>query len=266
MMTIIVVILIIFVVIWYLEPAWASQESRDKATTAITTNTKGAYTRSRGWLGQVRLPFQKEKNPAAAQYRQWVAQSDLSKRSQLYKQLSSDAAEFSAWIEGMSDEELNEFVSDLSDVCQAHNFELAWLVDPKTPDKLKHAVEDAVILHGLAAWKARDIKPLLAFKAWQAAPNKPENREFAKKLYNKLAEAGLVSTPSDLVLATDKQRQEHVVATIETAATENETTFLALVQEVVSELEAEAKEDKTSQPDDAPAADMSTPKAAEIAA
>ncbi|MCB0162754.1 MAG: hypothetical protein KDI79_00920 [Anaerolineae bacterium] len=265
MMLIIVVLLIVFGVIWYLEPKWASQESRDKASTAITTNTKDAYSKSKGWLGQFRLPFRKDKDEVAAQFKQWLGQSDVAKRSQLYKQLPADAAEFAAWVDGLSDEELNKFVANLAAVCQAQDFELAWLVDPKTPDNLKRAVEDAVILHGLAAWKARDIKPLLAFKAWQAAPNKPENRAFAQKLYNKLAEAGLVTTPSDLVLATEQERQQHVAEAIDKAAAEKEATFLALVQEVVTELEAEKKAAKTPEAE-APVENGSTPKAAEIAA
>ena len=265
MMLIIAILLIIFVAIWYLEPEWASEESRDKATTAITTNTKDAYTKSKGWLGQLRLPFQKDKSPVAAQFKQWLGQSDLAKRSQLYKQLPADAAEFAAWIDSLSDEALNKFVADLSNVCQTQHFELAWLLDPKTPDNLKQAVEEAVILHGLAAWKAHNIQPLLAYKSWQAAPNKPENRAFAQKLYNKLAEAGLVTTPADLVLATDKERQAHVATTIDTAATEKEATFLALVQEVVSELETEKKEAK-ARTSGTPVEETSTPKAAEIAA
>ncbi|MCB0170986.1 MAG: hypothetical protein KDJ97_10585 [Anaerolineae bacterium] len=265
MMLIIAILLIVFGVIWYLEPKWASQESRDKATTAVTTNTKDAYSKSKGWLGQFRLPFTKEKDPVATQFKQWLSQSDLSKRSQLYKKLPADAAEFATWVDGLSDEDLNKFVNDLSSVCRAQNFELAWLVDPKTPDNLKQAVEDAVILHGLAAWKARDIQPLLAFKAWQAAPNKPENRAFAQKLYNKLAEAGLVTTPSDLVLATEQERQEHVAEAIDKAAAEKEATFLALVQEVVNELETEKKETKAPEAE-APVENGSTPKAAEIAA
>jgi hypothetical protein len=194
-----------------------------------------------------------------------LSQSDLAKRSQLYKQLPTDAAEFAAWVDGLSDEALTKFVADLSAVCRTQNFELAWLVDPKTPDNLKHAVEDAVILHGLAAWKAHNIQPLLAYKSWQTAPNKAENRAFAQKLYGKLAEAGLVTTPPNLVLATDKERQAHVATTIDTAATEKEATFLALVQEVVSELETENKESKAPEID-APVVDTSNQKAAEIAA
>lgn len=265
MMLIITILLIMFGIIWYLEPKWASQESRDKATTTITSNTKEAYSKSKGWLGQFRLPFRKDKDEVAAQFKQWLGQSDLAHRSQLYNQLSVDASEFAAWVDGLSDAELNKFVADLSTICRTQDFELTWLVDPKTPDNLKRAVEDAVILHGLAAWKARDIQPLLAYKAWQAAPNKPENRAFAQKLYNKLAEAGLVTTPSNLVLATDKERQEHVAQTIDTAATEKEATFLALVQEVVNELEIEKNEVKAPETA-ASAVDPSTPKAAEIAA
>lgn len=266
MMLILAVLLIIFVAIWYLEPDWASEEARDKAVTSLTTRSQDAYAKSKSWLGQWRLPFQKGPSPAAAQFKQWLAQSDLAKRSSLYKQLPVDAAEFAAWVEGLTDEQLHKFVADLSAVCQLHHFELAWLVDPKTPDNLKHAVEDAVVLHALAAWKARDIQPLLAYKAWQAAPHKAENRAFAQKLYGKLAEAGLVTPPAELVLATEKERQAHVVTAIETAASEKEATFLALVQEVVSELETEQAETKTPAAEPASVVDASSAKAAEIAA
>ncbi|MCB0209099.1 MAG: hypothetical protein KDJ52_07210 [Anaerolineae bacterium] len=267
MMLILAVLLVTLVAIWYFEPKWASEESLDKTTTAITTNTKEAYTKSKGWFGQFKLPFQKDKNTATEQFVQWLHQSDVAKRSALYKRLPEDAAEFAAWIDSLADDELNAFVSDLASVCRTHSFELGWLVDPQTPDNLKRAIEDAVILHGLAAWKARDIQPLLAYKAWQAAPNKAENRAFAQKLYGKLAEAGLVTPPSTLILATDKERQEHVAATIEKAAAEKEATFMALVQETVNELEAEKKMGKAPEID--PPLDNgngSAPKAAEIAA
>ena len=267
MMLILAVLLITLVAIWYFEPKWASEESRDKATTAISTNSKDAYTKSKGWLGQFRLPFQKNKDTVTEQFKQWLHQSDVAKRSALYKRLPEDAAEFAAWIDTLSDEELNDFVSDLSSVCHTHGFELDWLVDPQTPDNLKRAIEDAVILHGLAAWKARDIQPLLAYKAWQAAPNKAENRAFAQKLYGKLAEAGLVAPPSHLILATDKERQEHVAATINKAAAEKETTFMALVQETVNELETEKKVGKAPEVDTpVDNGNGSAPKAAEIAA
>ena len=260
MLLIIAVLLIIVAAVWYLKPGWLSKESRDRATSAVTASTA----RPRGWLGKIRLPFQKD-NELATQFKQWVDQAELSKQTKFYKELPSDAAEFTAWLEDLSEDKLTEFVEELSAFCRAQGFKLAWLMDPNTPDNMKGAVEDAVLLHSLAAWRARDIQPLLAYKAWQAAPNKPENQAFGQRLYGKLVEAGLATAPADLMLASAKERQAYVAQAINAAAAEHQDTFLALVKEVSSELETEMQEPEKEAADGS-AVETSTTTAAEIAA
>jgi hypothetical protein len=267
MMLIITLLLVALVSVWIFRREWLSKASRDKVVTEVTRNAQETYARSRGWLGKFRLPFQRDKD-LALQFKQWVGQAELAKRTAVYKGLPEDAAGFTAWLQSLSDEDLARFVQELSAFCAALRFELAWLVDPKAEGELKQAAEETVGLYCLATWKARAIQPFAAYRAWRSDPGKRENQLFAQKLYSKLVEAGLATSPPDLLLAPQKERQAHVTQAIQKAAAEDHAVFIGLLKDVTGELAAEedkkTKKEKKAKSSTSPAASPSG--AVEVAA
>ncbi len=215
--------------VWYYWP----EGQTEKVQTAAKAEAKK-------WTGKLRLPFQKDKT-LPAQFRRWVSEANLVKQTSVYKKLPEDAAEFTFWIEGLSDKELAEFTKEQAALCQGLGYELTWLLDPKIPAALKSGLEEAVVLSSLTAWKARNLQPLAAYIRWQAAPEKAENREFTRKLYARLAEAGLTQPASGMLMAPEKEQQAYVAKAIETVAAENQAAFLALVKEIMEDQAADSR-------------------------
>jgi len=265
MMIIVAVLVIVAAVLWLWKPAWLSKASREKAasrvtqttskvtqstketvartTSKVTETTKDTVARTGERLGKVRLPFRRRKD-LATQFKEWVGQAELAKRTAVYKALPADAAGFTAWLQGLPDEDLGGFVKELAAFCKGLGFELAWLVDPKVEGAMKQAVEEAVGLYCLAAWKGRDVRPFVAYRAWQSAPGKKENQAFAQRLYSRLVEAGLATSTPDLMLAAEKERQAYVAEAIEAAAAQEPKAFVGLLRDVAGVVVVEAEEEE----------------------
>jgi hypothetical protein len=108
---------------------------------------------------------------------------------------------------------------------------------------MKQAVEEAVGLYCLAAWKGRDVRPFVAYRAWQSAPGKKENQAFAQRLYSKLVGAGLATATPDLLLASEKERQAYVAEAIEAADAQDPKAFVGLLRDVAGVAAVEAEEE-----------------------
>jgi hypothetical protein len=236
-MILVLALLAVILVVWWLSRMHWPFKAHKTPVADPRPEVPGAHDMKTAWFGRLRLPFRKERN-LAAWFSRWVVEANLTKRIAVYKRLPEDAAEFSAWVSSLSSKELTHFVNDLSGLCHALGFDLAWLADAKLPADLKRGLEEAVILCSLTAWKAREVEPLAAFVAWQKAPHKAENRAFAGALYARLVNAGLTTTPATLVLAPDKERQKAVTRAIESAAVEHHGAFTTLVRQVMAELKA----------------------------
>ena len=250
MMIIVAVLVIVAATLWLWKPSWLSKSSRDKAasrvtqtTSKVTETTKETVAKTRGRLGSLRLPFPKRKD-LATQFKEWVGEANLAKRTAVYKGLPKDAASFTDWLQGLPDEDLAGFVKELAAFCKGLDFELAWLVDPEVTGEMKQAVEEAVGVYCLAAWKGREVGPFVAYRAWQSAPGKKENQLFAQKLYSKLVEAGLATSTPDLLLASEKERQAYVAEAIEAADAQAHKAFVGLLRDVAGELAALEVEEK----------------------
>jgi hypothetical protein len=285
MMIIVAVLVIVAATLWLWKPAWLSKASREKAasrltqtTARVTETTKETVAKTgerlgpvlSGVEGKVRLPFRRGKD-LATQFKEWVGQAELAKRTAVYKALPADAAGFTAWLQGLADEDLGGFVKELAAFCKGLGFELAWLVDPKVEGAMKQAVEEAVGLYCLAAWKGRDVRPFVAYRAWQSAPGKKENQAFAQRLYSKLVGAGLATSTPDLLLAPEKERQAYVAEAIEAAAAQDPKAFVGLLRDVagvaaVVEAKEEAPAKGTKKHGAPPAKEVASAAVAEVPA
>jgi hypothetical protein len=120
--------------------------------------------------------------------------------------------------------------------------------------ELKKTVEDTVLLYSLAVWRAnnvqQEVNSFLAYRAWNADPNR--HRAFGQALHQVLIQRGLVTVPSDLYLAPEKERLAQATTAIRQVAEENHAAFQAALREV-----AGASEHTTS---GAPAPVPSTPQ------
>lgn len=238
MMIIVAVLVIVAAVRWLWKRGRLSRASGEKAATQVTQTTikvtetaKETAAKSRGRLGKVRLPFRRRKD-LATQFKEWVDEAALDKRTAVYKGLPKDATGFTDWLQALSDQDLAGFVQELSAFCKGLDFELAWLVDPERGGELKQAVEEAVGMYCLAAWKGREVRPFVTYRAWQSAPEKEENQAFAQQLYSKLVETQLATWTPDLLLASEKERQAYVAEAIEAAEAQDPKAFIGLLREV----------------------------------
>ena len=223
--------LILAAIIWVvLKPKWLPKppenqvtdriaKSANKASQATRNASSNVAEKTGGWFRWAKKPFKK---PASLgnQLKTWATGLDL------------DHQELGAWLMGLSDEAANKLANELSAFCRSQNLELSWLFEEKTAPELKNSLEEVLLLQTQSIFKAGQAQPLIAFHQWQAAPSKPENRAFTQKLYAQLVSAGLTSVPGDLLLASDKVRESHVLKAIQSALSENRAAVLGLLNEV----------------------------------
>jgi hypothetical protein len=224
-------ILLVFLIILVATAVWLyyRPERRNKIVTKITEVYKG-------WIDKIRA--RKPEKALPQQFREWATGASLGERKQLYNSLPEAAQAFTAWLDGLSAEETEAFSRRVSSFCSGLNLELAWLVDLQLDDEpeLKQAVEEAVVLYCLARWKATqvqgDVKAFVTFQAWQDDPSRREHRELTQKLFSRLVEKGLIAAPpAEFFLASEEERQAHVVQAIRQVAEEDRQAVNTILKE-----------------------------------
>ena len=237
-MLLILFVLALAVVVWVtLKPTWLPTAPENKVTDAISKNAARASEsakslsssvteKSGSWLDRLKVPF-KKKPDQALQFKAWASQLD------------TEHAELSTWLSALSDEASAQLANELVVFCRNQNLELAWLFDEKTDVDLKSGLQELVVFYCRAIVKAANAKPLAAYQRWQAAPTLPENRSFTQDLYTRLVSSGLVSVPGELLLASEKERESHVIQAIQTAVVEHRAAVMTLVSEMYAVSAAE---------------------------
>ena len=243
-MFMILFVLILAAVVWIaLKPAWLPKPPENQVTESISKNAnmasesvqsigKSVVTKSGGWIEQIKTPFKKQAG-LGPQLKTWAGQ------------LGAEHLELSAWLTGFSDEAATQLCNDLGFFCNNQNLELAWLFAEKTDVELKAKLETLVVLYCQALMVAVNAKPLASWQHWLAAPNQPRHRSFTNELFSRLLGAGLVSVPGELMLASDEEREQHIIQSIQTAVAENRAASMELLNEIVASQEPV----KTAQPE-----------------
>ncbi|MBI4772033.1 MAG: hypothetical protein HY784_16860 [Chloroflexi bacterium] len=261
-MLLILFVLILAVLAWItLKPVWLPPPPENQVTATLSKNASqvaaatktvtGTVAGATGnWLNRLKSPFQ-TRSAAGKQLKAWAGEAELAQKTALYKSLSEEAAGLSTRLASLSDEQAARFANELAAFCRTQNMELAWLFDATVDVEMKTALEEIVMLYSLAVWKGSSAQPLAVLQSWQAAPHQKENRAFAQKLFARLVAAGLASAPGELLLASDKEREAHVVKAIRLAAAQNHAAVLALVVELLSDENA-GKPGKTQSPKNTP--------------
>lgn len=234
----ILLVVVLAVGAWlYFKPAWAPKP--DKVQADAEKNLRLAADQAgkmyQGVSGKLKL--RRDKVELAKKFKEWVSGASLD-QTQLYAGLPTAAEGFAAWLAALSPQETEAFCDKVARFTASLGFDLAWLVDDKLDDQpeLKQAIEQAVALYSIAAWRAntvqRQMRAFLAFQQWLAKPS--QNRALGQKLYSQLIKQGLVLTSPDLYLATEKERQAEAVRAIKQVAADKPAAFNAVLYDIVN--------------------------------
>ncbi len=253
--------LLLILALWvWVSPAWAPTPPNLRGIGSRAERvSESAAQKGKQWYSGVRgrLKFRNDKQDLTRRFRQWTTESEAA-RARLTTNLPEWTNGFSTWLRGLSDREAVEFSQDVAQFCASQNFNIAWLNDPQVSSdpQLKQAVEDAVLLYGVAWWRAdqvqSDVQAVLRLKAFLAAPNKRENKAFGQELFSGLVAKKLVIVPSSLMTASEKERLYYMTRSIEQISQRHPDEFSQVLRRVVT---SEAR------PSSAPAA----PTGAEVA-
>jgi hypothetical protein len=181
------------------------------------------------------LRFKRRKKTFARQFAEWiVAQAEQSDQK-------FDFWAMDAWLAGLPDREVEDFRQQVSLFCADLNVELDWLgsVQLSKDSPLQQLLEDVVARYCLVRWQVSqiqgDIKAFGTFLVWQEHPSRSEYHEFNQKLFARLVEKGLAVQPqSDLLVASEKDRQTYAVQAIQQAAGQDRQMFNMILKEVVT--------------------------------
>lgn len=147
-------------------------------------------------------------------------------------------SELQTWVSALSDEDLKRLTKQLVIHCQTLGMELDWLLENQLhiSPLLQERMPEIMVAYLTSCHKAVPVQQeAQLFKTYQAFDNQPENhREFARQLYAKLVENGLVTmSPSDLLHDDVQKRQEYIVSSIRQAANNDPVPFNQALKAVV---------------------------------
>lgn len=152
--------------------------------------------------------------------------------------------EFKGWLAARNPEEAQILTKQIASFAHDANFDLSWVTEEQLDQnpQLKEALSEVVIFYCMANFKtsqfASQIKAFVIFKRWQKKPDSPELHEFSRLLFARLIDKGLVKpAPSDLFLASEKERQKYAVAAINQSAEKAQDSFNATLEEVILSLD-----------------------------
>ncbi|MBI4785608.1 MAG: hypothetical protein HY782_00975 [Chloroflexi bacterium] len=237
---IIAVLLVVTGIVLLWQPAWLPKFSRQQTANRMTQATSKVIETAKETVEKAGERFPLRRRPElAGRFKEWLSQAELERRTTVYKSLPADAAEFTAWLQGLGDKDLGDFTQELGGFCQSQGFDLAWLVDAQVPGEIKRLVEETVGLYCLAAWKSHGLSPYATYRAWRSDPGNDKHLAFAQRLYSRLVAAGLVTPPPDLLYAPEQERQAYVAKAMEAAAAQDLRTFVSLLKDAAAEAKAE---------------------------
>lgn len=234
------ILLIVIGILLLWQPAWLPKVSREQttnrvsqATSKVIESAKDTVEKAGERLSPERLAVRRRPE-LAGQFKEWLGQAELDRRTAIYKALPADAAEFTTWLQGLDAKDLGNFAQGLADFCHGQGFDLAWLVDGQVPAEMKRVVEETVGLYCLSAWKSRGLSPYATYRAWQSDPGNEKHLGFAQRLYSRLITEGLATARSDLLYTPEKERYAFVVQSMQAVATQDPKTFAILLRDAAT--------------------------------
>jgi len=185
----------------------------------------------------------------------WKKNKDLPEQFKAWVTDSKEAdAGLKTWLANLSEDGLKALTEQLTEFCGSLNLELDWLVNKgieKDPD-LREVVSEVVLSYCTACWKATESQDeLQIFKTYISLienPTSKSNIALSKEVFTALVKEGLAETaPPELFLAPDKERQTHMVETIQKVADDNRKTFNKILRGAIASQEETAPSTTTTE-------------------
>lgn len=203
-----------------------------------TTRVSHAYDQAKGAVGL------RDYRKMAQMFKEWLP--TLAKADGPVKKAEANAA--LGWLTDLPEDETESFVRGLYSCCSSFNFDLEWLIDPKTneivDEQLKQIMGEIVLLYCLAGWKADQmqdgIKVFVNLQKWLAKPFAKQYEEFNKQLFTKLVVEGLATAPPlELFLAPEEEREAYSMQAIKDLIGEENQRFYEILKTQVAVTAAE---------------------------
>jgi hypothetical protein len=143
------------------------------------------------------------------------------------------ASDFSAWLDSLSNKQLDRLMRQVAAACRRADVNLNWLLDNRAQGEMQNALQDTVLLAALAMYRAHAVEPFARLEAYRQNPNARGNRKFGQQVFAKLVASQSITIPANLMLASEKERRAYANQMIEQAAQENQDAVIAVVRETM---------------------------------
>jgi hypothetical protein len=236
-------LLILLVVLWLvLQPSFLPR--RDEVRRGLERAANNTRERTAELTDNVssRLPLPRGDQARAEKFKEWLNGQTLGQEGELYEKLPAHAQGMMAWLATLSDKEMQSFTDQVARFAESLGLKLEWLLNNQLDayPSLKQAIEEAVALYSISAWRAHnvreDVKAFRAYQDWLAHPSREQALQ--QKLYSELVRQGLVTTTPELYLASGKDRDAEAVRAIKQVAETRPEVVTALVRDWVTTKDA----------------------------
>ena len=214
------------------KPGWMPAPPENDISKKVVYQADVVKQKTTGWFKQIK-PFWQKKNSLGAQLKSWCAQPDMAKTAGLSSEQVETLAGFQTWVESLNLAQADQIAQELSEFSQKQGIKLSWLLEDNSKADMQAALAGLALYFGLAVRERANARPAAALRAWEETPLSKENREFGNLLYIQLVDAKMISIPSHLLLAPEKERLAHQVSAIKAVIEKDRAVVLPFAAQVL---------------------------------
>ncbi|HZQ06094.1 MAG TPA: hypothetical protein VFD70_05900 [Anaerolineae bacterium] len=232
-------LILLAILVWLiLQPTWLPKVPDFRGMTNRAIERSQARTNETFSKLIGRSPRLRRDRPLSTKLQEWITARTTSTENEIYDKMPARTQGMNAWLATLSDKEMRVFTDKVARFTASLGLDLEWLLDNKVNayPALKQAIEEAVFLYSISAWRAynvqRDVKAFRAYQAWVENPSR--NRALEQKLYSELVQQGLAPTAPDLYLASESERNAEAIRAIKEVAETRPEVVTAIVRDWVT--------------------------------
>jgi hypothetical protein len=171
------------------------------------------------------------------------SKQETARKFQTWADGNIEDSDLKAWLTGLSPEAASALSAQLADFCVNLGFELDWLLEGNMNQdpEIKQEALAVVTAYCRACWNAaQSYTDFELFRLLQEIEQEPfarKRRDLGRRLFGELVKREMAaSIPPELLLASEKERQEHMARAIQQATEADRGKFKIVLKDV---LEAE---------------------------
>jgi hypothetical protein len=171
------------------------------------------------------------------------SKQETARKFQTWADGNIEDSDLKAWLTGLSPEAASALSAQLADFCVNLGFELDWLLEGNMNQdpEIKQESLAVVTAYCRACWNAaQSYTDFELFRLLQEIEQEPfarKRRDLGRRLFGELVKREMAaSIPPELLLASEKERQEHMARAIQQAIEADRGKFKIVLKDV---LEAE---------------------------